>query len=275
VYDLSGRLIAEADDTGQTLREYIWLDDMPLAVVADVDTVSPKLWFVHADHLDRPIKMTDGSQAVVWDAVYRPFGGAVSITGSASNNLRFPGQYFLIESGLHYNWHRHYDPTTGRYLQADPLEFINGPSLYAYARSSPIIAIDELGLAVGDFPPAPPGYDPRTWRYEILKNGRHSLIDPEGKRWICHPEDRGHWRHWDKPDDDDHWPRNNRKWRANQIRDYRSDQSRVDPSGDMPQWVPPIINELTPYAPWPRGIPAPFSRIPGISPRSVPRFVFP
>ena len=51
----------------------------------------------------------------------QPFGEVVSITGSASNNLRFPGQYFLLESGLHYNWHRHYDPTTGRYLQADPL----------------------------------------------------------------------------------------------------------------------------------------------------------
>jgi hypothetical protein len=30
----------------------------------------------------------------------------LSITGSASNNLRFLGQYFLLESGLHYNWYR-------------------------------------------------------------------------------------------------------------------------------------------------------------------------
>jgi RHS repeat-associated protein len=145
VYDLSGRLIAEATNTGQTLREYIWLDDMPLAVVADVDTPSPKLWFAHPDHIDRPIKMTDGTQAVVWDAIYRPFGAVHSITGSASNNLRFPGQYFLIESGLHYNWHRHYDPTIGRYLQADPLEFVNGPSLFAYALSSPAIHTDPDG----------------------------------------------------------------------------------------------------------------------------------
>jgi RHS repeat-associated protein len=44
------------------------------------------------------------------------------ILGPASNNLRFPGQYFLLESGLHYNWHRHYDPTLGRYIQPDPHE---------------------------------------------------------------------------------------------------------------------------------------------------------
>jgi hypothetical protein len=58
---LSGHLIAEATSTRQTVREYIWLGDMPIAVVADVDTLSPQLWFVHADHLDRPIKMTNSS----------------------------------------------------------------------------------------------------------------------------------------------------------------------------------------------------------------------
>jgi RHS repeat-associated protein len=75
--------------------------------------------FVHADHLDRPFKMTNGSKAVVWDTIYRPFGAVDLITGTARNNLRFPGQYFLLESGLHYNRHRHYDPTIGRYLQTE------------------------------------------------------------------------------------------------------------------------------------------------------------
>jgi hypothetical protein len=76
VYDLAGHLIAEADGSGNTLTEYVWLDDMPLAVVANVDT-SPTLYFVHPDHLNRPIKMTDGSESVVWDAVYNPFGASI------------------------------------------------------------------------------------------------------------------------------------------------------------------------------------------------------
>jgi YD repeat-containing protein len=54
VYDRQGHLIVEADGGGKTLREYVWLGDMPLAVVADVGTMSPKQWFVHADHLDCP-----------------------------------------------------------------------------------------------------------------------------------------------------------------------------------------------------------------------------
>jgi RHS repeat-associated protein len=183
VQDLTGRLIAEATDTGAPLREYIWLDDMPLAVFSDLDT-TPQLYFVHPDHLERPLRMTDSTQAVVWDAIYRPFGEAVSITGTATLNLRFPGQYFLIESGLAYNWHRHYDSSTGRYTQPDPvadrdltlipsevgtsenlqlpeamingfaasphidaipLSFRDGPSLYAYARSAPTQHVDPEG----------------------------------------------------------------------------------------------------------------------------------
>jgi RHS repeat-associated protein len=124
LYDLEGRLLVEANESGQTLREYVWLDDLPVAVITDVDA-APQLLFVHADHLDRPIKMTNTSKTVVWDAIYRPFGEVHSITGSATNSLRFPGQYFLLESGLHYNWHRHYDPTFGRYLQPDPIRMVD------------------------------------------------------------------------------------------------------------------------------------------------------
>ncbi|MGL4405870.1 MAG: RHS repeat-associated core domain-containing protein, partial [Notoacmeibacter sp.] len=53
------------------------------------------------------------------------------------NNTRLPGQWFQIEDGLAYNWHRTYDPTIGRYTQADPLGFVDGPSVYAYGGSSP------------------------------------------------------------------------------------------------------------------------------------------
>jgi RHS repeat-associated protein len=95
--------------------------------------------------------MTDGAQAVVWDTVYKPFGEVHSITGSATLNLRFPGQYFLIESGLAYNWHRHYDPTLGRYTQPDPLEFVDGPSVYAYAWSAPTQYADPIGLASSEY----------------------------------------------------------------------------------------------------------------------------
>jgi RHS repeat-associated protein len=170
VYDRAGQLIAEASGTGTAQREYVWLDDMPLAVVADVDTITPKLWYVHADHLNRPARMTDSTRAVVWNAYYWPYGEVRAITGSASLNLRFPGQYFLVESGLNYSWHRHYDAATGMYMQADPLEFVDGPSVYAYSGSSPMMFIDPEGLSRGfrpagsgaRFPSLGPQYVPRS-----------------------------------------------------------------------------------------------------------------
>jgi RHS repeat-associated protein len=147
LYDLKGHLLVEADSTGQTLREYVWIDDLPLAVVADVNTASSNLYYVHADQVNRPLKMTNGSEAVVWNATYRPFGEIVSITGPASNNLRFPGQYFLIEDGLHYNWYRHYDPTLGRYLQADPIRDAVRENSSSLRQLPPIIASLASNLA--------------------------------------------------------------------------------------------------------------------------------
>ena len=56
----------------------------------------------------------------VWTATYHPFSGVHTSTG-APPTPRFPGQWFQSEPGLHRNWMRDDDPTTGRYLQADPL----------------------------------------------------------------------------------------------------------------------------------------------------------
>jgi RHS repeat-associated protein len=66
-------------------------------------------------------------------------------TGALTQNLRFPGQWFQAETGLHQNWMRDYDPTTGRYLQADPLGLVDGPSVYGYARQSPLRFTDPTG----------------------------------------------------------------------------------------------------------------------------------
>jgi RHS repeat-associated protein len=64
-------------------------------------------------------------------------------------DLRFPGQWFQLENGLAYNWHRHYDPTIGRYIQPDPLGLeallSDGPSAYNYVGENPLVYIDETG----------------------------------------------------------------------------------------------------------------------------------
>ena len=96
--------------------------------------------------------MTDGSKAAVWSAVWSPWGAAQSITGSATLNARFPGQWFQVEAGLHYNWHRHYDPTLVRYTQPDPLGFVDGPSVYGYVRGGPLTYVDPDGRFIPALP---------------------------------------------------------------------------------------------------------------------------
>jgi RHS repeat-associated protein len=142
VWDQFGHIIAEHTSAGGVQREYIWLGDTPLAVFDGAN-----LFYVHPDHLDRPVMMTNAAaQTVAWQAKYDPFGNAVTVTVSPVNNQRLPGQWYQIEDGLAYNWHRTYDATLGRYSQADPLGFVDGPGVYGYAGGSPVMGVDPRGL---------------------------------------------------------------------------------------------------------------------------------
>jgi RHS repeat-associated protein len=145
VFDSSGNRIAEYDQTsGALLREYVWNGLIPVAVIEN-----GVVYFVRVDHIGRPVFATNAAGAKVWTATYTPFGEVHASTGTPIA-LRFPGQWFQSESGLHQNWMRDYDPTTGRYLEADPLGLVDGASVYGYARQNPIRFIDprgELGLS--------------------------------------------------------------------------------------------------------------------------------
>jgi RHS repeat-associated protein len=104
--------------------------------------------YIRTDHIGRPVFATNSTTGVkTWTASYDPFGGVRTTTGSPIS-ARFPGQWFQAESGLHQNWMRDYDPTTGRYLQADPLGLVDGASVYGYALGSPMVYTDPTGEIV-------------------------------------------------------------------------------------------------------------------------------
>ncbi|HAS6975644.1 RHS repeat-associated core domain-containing protein [Vibrio cyclitrophicus] len=144
VYGLDGELLAEVDaGTGQTQREYVWLDGELVAYLVD-----GTVYHVHNDHLGTPQALTDETGATVWKASYSPFGKATVTTEQIKFNLRFPGQYYDAETGLHYNWHRYYDPNTGMYITSDPIGLAGGINTYAYALNNPAIYTDPTGLWV-------------------------------------------------------------------------------------------------------------------------------
>ncbi|SMR83555.1 RHS repeat-associated core domain-containing protein [Aliiroseovarius halocynthiae] len=122
------------------------MEGTPVAVIEN-----GTLYFVRTDHIGRPVFATNSAGVSMWQASYLPFGGVHTTTGDPIL-LRFPGQWFQSESGLHQNWMRDYDPTTGRYLQADPLGLVDGASVYGYALQNPGRYIDprgEQGIALG------------------------------------------------------------------------------------------------------------------------------
>ena len=67
---------------------------------------------------------------------------------SDHSTLRFPGQYFDKETGLHYNWHRYYNPKTGRYITSDPIGLTAGINTFGYVGGNPVGGFDLLGLAL-------------------------------------------------------------------------------------------------------------------------------
>jgi RHS repeat-associated protein len=127
VFDAQDRRIAEYNEaTGALIREYVWMGWEPIAVIE-----GGVVYYIRADHIGRPVFATNTSGVKVWTATYTPFGGVHTPTGLPIE-ARFPGQWYQSESGLHQNWMRDYDPTTGRYIEADPLGLIDGASVYGY-----------------------------------------------------------------------------------------------------------------------------------------------
>jgi len=86
----------------------------------------------------------------VWSWAYQgnPFGEQAPTSASGYVlNLRFAGQYYDAEAGTVYNNYRYFDPSTGRYLQSDPLGLAGGVSTYGYTNANPLATVDPLGLA--------------------------------------------------------------------------------------------------------------------------------
>ena len=140
-------IIAEFDSSGTPIRQYGYKPDSLWGTDPIFQKTGGQYYFYQNDHLGTPQKLVGTNGAVVWSARYQAFGEA-QLDGSYAieNPLRFPGQYFDQETGLHYNTARYYDPGTGRYITSDPIGLRGGINTYTYVRNNPIIYIDPYGL---------------------------------------------------------------------------------------------------------------------------------
>lgn len=106
-----------------------------------------KPYHYQLDHLGTPQELTTPDGEIVWSAHYRAYGEISRLDiGKIDNPIRFQGQYFDQESGLHYNRHRYYNPDIGRYLTPDPVKLAGGINTYQYV-PNPTGWVDPLGLS--------------------------------------------------------------------------------------------------------------------------------
>ncbi|MBN6773594.1 RHS repeat protein [Pseudomonas granadensis] len=178
-YDAFGRRIRKTVD-GQT-TEFFWQGEQIVAESSEneyrsyvyepgtfrplalLDGKGPKKacpFYYQLDHLGTPQELTDYGGDIVWSAQYDAYGKVAALTLAGDDYLnqplRFQGQYFDAESGLHYNRHRYYDPRLGRYLTPDPVKLAGGLNQYQYV-PNPTGWVDPLGLSSNCPPPGKPG----------------------------------------------------------------------------------------------------------------------
>ena len=161
VYDDAAKLIGEYDDLGRARIEHVWLDDRPIAAITYTYTgtsttpATTTTSYVETDHLATPRLITNASRQKRWSWESAPYGDTFpnenpQALGAYNYNLRFPGQYFDEETNHHYNHHRDYESTTGRYLQSDPIGLYGGLNTYLYGNADPLFYVDPHGLLVMD-----------------------------------------------------------------------------------------------------------------------------
>jgi len=177
-YNEQGQLLGEYDANSQPEQETIYLNAIPVATVQN-----GVVYTVHTDHLNTPRVITDASNTVVWRWEGDPFGNTEADEDpdgdgiTVSFNQRFAGQYYDAESGLHYNYFRYYDPSTGRYVTSDPIGLYGGLNTYGYVFQNPLHYVDPLGLD---------GQTAVIWASGMVGSENYELFD-------AHPEVVGVW----------------------------------------------------------------------------------
>ncbi|RWX50746.1 RHS repeat-associated core domain-containing protein [Candidatus Electrothrix marina] len=161
------------------LRDYIYQNDNLVAL--KLHGTQAGVYYVISDHLGTPQQIVDATGTVVWKAAFLPFGKAQVLTETITNNIRFPGQYFDTETGLHYNWNRYYDPDTGRYLTPDPIGLAGGLNLFAYVQNDPVNWIDPFGLSRWYPVPGKKRWEVRRDQPHHAKDYRHDHYRHKGK----------------------------------------------------------------------------------------------
>lgn len=150
-YSWDGCQLAE-QETGSTTTVWDYVGQLPLAQRemkkdSTQREVDRRFFAIVADLSGMPAALVAPDGEVAWRAWSTAWGTTQwNRDATAYTPLRYPGQLFDPETGLHYNFNRYYDPATGRYISPDPLGLAPALNHYTYV-PNPFTLWDPLGLA--------------------------------------------------------------------------------------------------------------------------------
>jgi RHS repeat-associated protein len=143
VYD-GNQVIAEYDGTGTLLRKFAYGPGIDQPVMMEQ---AGQRYFYHADALGSVVALTDGTGAIAETYRYEAFGEPEQAS-TLGNPYLFTGRRYDPETGTYYYRARYYDPELRRFLEPDPIGYVDGMNLYAYVGNSPVNFIDPSGKVV-------------------------------------------------------------------------------------------------------------------------------
>jgi RHS repeat-associated protein len=142
-------LMAEYDDAGQPIREYLWKPGSLWMTGLLAMRQAGEWAYAASDLLDETILLAQSSGAPAWSGRTMGFTRIrIDVEAALTNHLRASGQYYDDETGLYYNGMRFYDPQTGRYMTPDPLGFVDGLNDYLFCANDPVNFVDPAGSSI-------------------------------------------------------------------------------------------------------------------------------
>jgi len=145
VYDLSGRVVAEAHNSYNITANYVWGPDR---VLVKKDTGGGEYYSLYNGHGD-VVQIVDRNGKIVNNYKYDEWGNILESNENISNPFKYAGEIFDEETGLYYLRARYYDPALGRFINEDTYEGqVTNPlslNLYSYCYNNPLIYKDSSG----------------------------------------------------------------------------------------------------------------------------------